>query len=325
MPWPAPTPPPQSLPDTVCHQNRPGAPPAILLAREARIVQTTIDPAWLTTLREHDGIARQSLLLGRQTSKRELKDAVASGALVRIRRSWLALPDADPLLVAAARAGVALSCVTRAERLGLWVHGDFTKPHVAAPPCSGGVRIEQDDADNPKATVHWFTPVVPRPPHTLEDGIENTLISIALCRPFEYALATWESAFRTGLADREVIGRLKLPRIARDLLSESTPFADSGLETIVPRRLRWLRVRIVPQAWLHGHRVDFLLGQRLVLQIDGGHHVGAQRDSDNRHDAELILRGYHVIRVGYRQVMDDWPGVQQLVMNAVAQGLHLAR
>lgn len=283
------------------------------------------EPGWVATLRVHDGIARQTLLAGRQTSKRELKDAVASGALLRIRRSWLALPDADALLIAAARAGVVLSCVTRAERLGLWVHGDSTMPHVAAPPCSGGVRIESDAKNAPRATVHWFAPVVPRPPHTLEDGIENTLVSIALCQPFENALATWESAFRKGLADRAVLARLRLPRIARDLLDESTPFADSGLETIVPRRLRWLRLRIVAQAWLHGHLVDFLLGERLVLQIDGGHHVGPQRDSDNRHDAELALRGYHVIRVGFHQVMDDWPGVQQLVMNAVAQGLHLAR
>jgi very-short-patch-repair endonuclease len=288
-------------------------------------VETMTEPAWLSMLREQGGVARQTALLARRTSKRELKDAVESGALLRIRRSWLALPDADPLLIAAARAGVTLGCITRAERLGLWVHGVSTKPHVAAPPCAGGVRIETDDNDVPKATVHWFAPVVPRVPHALEDGIENALVSIALCQPFEAALATWESAFRKGLADRAVLARLKLPKIARELLSESTPYADSGLETIVPRRLRWLRVRIVPQAWLHGHRVDFLLGERLVLQIDGGHHVGPQRDSDNRHDAELALRGFHVIRVGFHQIMNDWPSVQHLIMTAVAQGLHLAR
>lgn len=289
-------------------------------------VQTkTTTPAWHTRLSEEGGIARQTALLRRETTKRELADAVAGGTLLRIRRSWLALPDADPQLISAARAGVVLSCVTRAARLGLWVHGDTTRTHVAASPCSGGVRVERDAKTRaPKATVHWFVPVVPRPPHTLEDGIENTLVAIALCQPYEEALATWESAFHSGKADREVLARLKLPGLARDLLDESTPYADSGLETIVPRRLRWLQLRIIHQVWLYGHRVDFLIGERLVLQIDGGHHVGAQRESDNRHDAELILRGYHVIRVGYRQIMDDWPGVQLLVMNAVAQGLHLA-
>ncbi|HYP73948.1 MAG TPA: DUF559 domain-containing protein, partial [Microbacterium sp.] len=74
-----------------------------------------------------------------------------------------------------------------------------------------------------------------------------------------------------------------------------------------------------------GHRVDFLIGARLILQIDGGTHVGAQRDSDIRHDAQLMLLGYHVIRVGYDQVVGRWHEVQDLIMRAVAQGLHLPR
>jgi hypothetical protein len=34
--------------------------------------------------------------------------------------------------------------------------------------------------------------------------------------------------------------------------------------------------------------------------------------------------GYHVIRVGYQQVINEWEHVQDLIMRAVAQGLHLA-
>ncbi len=79
------------------------------------------------------------------------------------------------------------------------------------------------------------------------------------------------------------------------------------------------------QVWLNGHRVDFLIGERLVLQIDGGHHVDAQRIKDNRHDAELRMCGYTVIRVGYAQVMHHWPEVHELLTRAVARGLHLAK
>lgn len=78
------------------------------------------------------------------------------------------------------------------------------------------------------------------------------------------------------------------------------------------------------QAWLHGHRVDFLIGDRLVLQVDGSQHTGAQRSSDNQHDAELALLGYEVVRVTYTQVIFDWPAVQQRIMRAIAQGRHLA-
>ncbi|MDF2576421.1 MAG: hypothetical protein K0S05_3333 [Agromyces sp.] len=82
--------------------------------------------------------------------------------------------------------------------------------------------------------------------------------------------------------------------------------------------------------------MDFLIGDRLVFQIDGGSHTGRQRvfqidggshtgrqrDLDNAHDAALKLMGYHVIRVGYRQVVERWHEVQDLIMQAVAQGLH---
>ncbi|MGN8551212.1 UNVERIFIED_CONTAM: hypothetical protein OHV15_01330 [Microbacterium sp. SLM126] len=36
----------------------------------------------------------------------------------------------------------------------------------------------------------------------------------------------------------------------------------------------------------------------------------------------LTLRGYHVIRVTYGQVIEGWPDVQEQIMRAVAQGLH---
>src|SRR5690606_34658000 len=69
----------------------------------------------------------------------------------------------------------------------------------------------------------------------------------------------------------------------------SDPFADAGTETYLRSRLRWLKLRILIQIWVAGHRVDALIGDRLVLQIDGKHHVGAQRSEDIRHDAELRL------------------------------------
>lgn len=34
--------------------------------------------------------------------------------------------------------------------------------------------------------------------------------------------------------------------------------------------------------------------------------------------------GYHVVRISYHQMMHEWPLVQDLIMRAVAQGLHLA-
>ena len=81
-----------------------------------------------------------------------------------------------------------------------------------------------------------------------------------------------------------------------------------------------MQCSIVAQAWVEGHRVDFLFDGWLVLQIDGSHHVGPQRDRDNAHDAALRARGYDVIRVGYDEVIIHWPDVQQRIMLALALG-----
>lgn len=120
------------------------------------------------------------------------------------------------------------------------------------------------------------------------------------------------------MVDRDAIARFPLRPAARRLLAEVSPFRDSGLETFIVTRLRWLRIPIRSQVWLHGRRVDILIGDGLVLQADGGHHVGAQRADDNEHDAILRLHGYTVIRVTYRQVVDDWPRVQDVILRAIA-------
>lgn len=256
-----------------------------------------------------------SALRARGFSRRTIEGQIAAAALVRPRNGWVALRSADPFLVAAARAGVVLSCVTQASRLGLWVLREDAV-HVAAPPHRhvGEVRAG--------TRVHWAVPLVPRHPHVLVDPIENVLAIVASCLPYEEALVIWESAIRQGLVLQAELQRLPLPARARALLADSSPWSDSGLETLIPVRLKFLRLPIRPQVWIAGHHVDFLIDERLVLQVDGGHHVGVQRREDIAHDARLTLLGYHVIRIDYMQVVHAWHQVHDVIVRAVAQGLH---
>ncbi|MGK3951000.1 endonuclease domain-containing protein [Microbacterium sp. I2] len=270
----------------------------------------------IDTVMKRGGVVRAAVLVDAGFSRLALAAAVACGEVTVPRRGWIAAKDADPYLVAAARAGVVLTCVTQARRLGLWVL-DEDRSHVGAPPTASRLAL-------PTATVHWSVPVVPRAPGTLEDGILNTLVVVATCQPYETALAVWESALNKGLVTKEELARLPLRPRARRLLADASPFSDSGLETLVVVRLKWLRLPIRVQIWIAGHRVDFLIGDRLVLQVDGGHHVGLQRAEDVAHDAALTLLGYHVIRVTYVQVVERWHEVQDLVQRVVAQGLHTA-
>lgn len=247
-------------------------------------------------------------------SQRRVRELCDAGRAVRVKRGWIAAPDAPAELVCAIRNGGVLTCVTQAKRLELWVTQSDTRTHI-------GVGQQGRISRSGQLCVHWNAPIVPRDPASGEDHIVNVLATVAQCLPLEDAFAVWESALNRELVDWATLQRFPFVGRARQLAVEVTPYADSGLESIVRRRLSRLRLRIRSQIWVLGHYVDFLIGERLILQIDGGTHVGAQRTSDIRHDATLVLHGYTVIRVSYQQVLYRWHEVQDLVMQAVAQGL----
>lgn len=182
------------------------------------------------------GVARSTRLLDEGHSKHHLARAVEKGLLFRVQRNWVAVPGADPLLVAAARTGVVLSCVTAARRLKLWIAESPELPHVAY---RGSGRVR-----GPAAVVHWQRPVVPRHPDALEDGVKNVLMTVAACQPYERARTVWDSALNQRLIDVEVLRRLPWTGAARRLAHESSPWADSGLETIFIVRLRWLHLPV---------------------------------------------------------------------------------
>jgi very-short-patch-repair endonuclease len=145
------------------------------------------------------------------------------------------------------------------------------------------------------------------------------------CQGAEAGFVVLESALRRGRLD--VIGHRALfdlltvadGKTARLASAES----DSGTESMVKLRLIGLGIRFVQQA-LVGVRgpVDFLIGQRLVVEVDSReHHSDPYRDRQK--DAELSIRGYRVLRFMYSQVVHEWPVVERSVLAALSRGDHL--
>jgi very-short-patch-repair endonuclease len=95
------------------------------------------------------------------------------------------------------------------------------------------------------------------------------------------------------------------------------------LSSPAPRR----RVRIHSRPAADRLRRAALVGERLVVQIDGFEHhsSSAQRTKDVRFDAELVLAGFTVLRFTYAQVVHDWDHVERTVARAIAAGAHLPR
>lgn len=260
------------------------------------------------------GVIPSQALIEAGWTYRQLGAFCATGDLRRVRRGWLAVPDADAALLAAAASGGVVTCVTQASRLGVWETRPSSSLHIGIPTQSRRPRFDG-------LRLHWASPLVARDPRQLEDNVANMLAAVAVCLPIEEALAVWESALNKRLIELSELRGLPLKGNARELAEFAHPLSDSGLESMVRWRLRRFKLSIRAQPWILGHHVDFLIGERLVLQVDGGHHVGKQRTSDIAHDGVLMVNGYHVIRVGYDQVVHNWPEVQDLILRAVAQGL----
>ncbi len=80
------------------------------------------------------------------------------------------------------------------------------------------------------------------------------------------------------------------------------------------------------QQFVAGHPVDALIGERLVVQLDGFafHSTSADRTRDVAHDRELIARGFTVLRFTYAEVLHRWDSVERAISRAIAQGAHLS-
>lgn len=241
-----------------------------------------------------------------------------------VRRAWVALPEAPADLLVAARAGGRVSCTTLARRRGWWMPEHVGgETHIHLRPKSGSARLPVHDP----AVLHWAIPIAPATAFSLETGPEDALEHVARCLAFEDALVVWESAIRTeGLDAAALRGVGWLSLAARRVADAVEGLSDSGLETLLVLPLRDAGYAVRPQHVLAGHRVDMLIGERLVVQIDGfGHHSSsAQRSADVAHDALLRLRGYTVLRFTYAQVVHDRTRVLATIRQAVAQGLHRA-
>ncbi|MFT4219938.1 MAG: DUF559 domain-containing protein [Microbacterium sp.] len=270
-----------------------------------------------------DGIVHRNSVLRSGFTEREVRAAIRSGAVRRVRRHWLATAGADAELLAAAEAGGRVACVSLARRRRWWMPDDIdARRHFALLPHARPGLIGAGDV------VHWTKPVAPGPVESLEESIEDALAHIALCASPESARVLWESAIRVENLSVDALRRVCwTTRAARELAEAVTGLCDSGLESTFLVRLGPWGQPIRQQVILAGRPVDFLIGEFLVVQIDGyAHHSSAaQRGRDVRHDAELRLRGYTVLRFTYAHVLHDWPSVERTIARAVAAGLHLRR
>ena len=267
------------------------------------------------------GVARTAELFRAGVDAYSLKAAVRSGVVTRVREGVFATRETPAEVVSAAAHGGVLGCVNRIREAGLWMlDGDDGRVHVSMVR-NGRSRIHVEC----RCLVHWSGHESERGRSTLVDALAQVLA----CRGEETFFTALESAMRRGIVDPAALDRVRarVPKMHRWLIDFARWNADSGLESLLRLRLHRIGLELDSQVEVPGvGRVDFVLGERLVLEVDGvpGHaDTAASRHKDLVRDAVAAAHGLVTLRFDYALVVHDWPLVESAILAAVARGVQL--
>ncbi|MGD8167485.1 endonuclease domain-containing protein [Herbiconiux sp. P16] len=141
------------------------------------------------------------------------------------------------------------------------------------------------------------------------------------------AVASLDSAMNRGYFSFVQVAELldPMPAASSRLLDLVDPSCESGLETKARLSLKATNIPyrtqvVIPTAG----RVDLLIGDRLVLELDGWewHSNKIDFEKDRRKDLALHALEYQVMRLSYAQVSFGWSEALRVIRAKVSRGEH---
>lgn len=224
----------------------------------------------------HGGLVATCELHALGFSRAAIAAAVRRGHLWRVRQGWFSAPHLDPILARAARVGGVATCASALAQRGAWVLPD-RRLHVAVAPQACQLRSPHDARNrlgSDDAVVHW---TLGAQTNRLLRDLPEALLDYAPCAPPELLAASANSLLREHPEFRVVWPSLRdrFPLRTHSFLTSADGICESGTEYVFWIRLRHLHARMRRQVWIPGvGRVDFVVGERLVVEIDGFSHHG---------------------------------------------------
>ncbi len=272
-------------------------------------------------------MVRRSHLVDCGYTQNDIRAALTSGELERIRYGWYAQPGAHAGVTAAVRSGATVTCVSALSFAGVWSPVWFDKLHDVVHARRTEYREQRTLPLQPNVHICANVDRDARPCRFALDAIEDALISATFCQPFEWLVVLFESVLHLQRLPRRRLEELfgsGSSRAAR-ALAVSSEQSESGAESLLQLGLRRRRVRFRQQVRIDRDRVDSLIGDRLVVEVDGEqfHSSSESFEADRARDRRLIAAGYIVVRVTYWQVMSDLDAVLDDICRIVQRGDHL--
>lgn len=283
------------------------------------------------SIRRRGGLAATFELYQDGHTRAGLSAAAASGLVIRVRQGWYATNDIHPTLLEAARVGGRLTCLSALDFHGYWSY-PTDDLHVAVAPNACRLRARRSkttrlsELERPRTRVHW------RGERRGDDRFilspVASLADVISCQSEEVVVAVAASVLHKSpwLADDWLDVARSAPVAVRARFVATDGVCESGTESIFLFHISPLGIPLRRQVSIPGvGRVDFLIGERLVVEVDGAeYHTDPVRfEADRRRDAVLSRLGYRVLRFSYRQVMFAWAEVEAAVFGAVLRGDHL--
>ncbi|MFB2585955.1 endonuclease domain-containing protein [Herbiconiux liukaitaii] len=283
-------------------------------------------------LSTHGGVASTASLALAGFPAAIIDEEVRRGSILRLRRGWVALPDAPTDVVQAVRVGGRLSCLSVLKRENVWCQRD-SRLHIRVPSNAQKLssphdrRIPLGRPERFGIALHRSHRATLAEPDGPVDTFTWALLHSITCQPRDDAIVTLDSALHSGRITRVELEFLAeyLPAKFRAYLELTDPNAASGLETKARLGLHSCNIPYRSQVQIPGAgRVDILIGDRLVLEVDGREwHSGATAYARDRgRDLALVETGYLVLRLSFDQVMGEWPRVIAVIRALVGRQEH---
>ena len=276
------------------------------------------------------GLAATFELHERGHTRDDIAAAIRSRSILRVRQGWYSHHDVHPTVLHAARVGGRLTCLSALDLHGA---GLVANPGLHVAVASNACRLRMPRDSRLRITAAAASGVVT---HWRDDQAPGRLLlppvaairDLIVCQPPDIASAVaglmlhelphlwpqWMDSISTA------------PAVHRPWLRRVDGVCESGVEGLFWFRMRDLPCPMRRQVGISGAgRVDFLIGTRLVIEVDGAaYHVSPEAfEADRRRDAVLSALGFRVLRFSYAQIMFRWAEVEAAVLAAVVRGDHL--
>jgi very-short-patch-repair endonuclease len=190
--------------------------------------------------------------------------------------------------------------------------------HISLPQHSGHARPPEN------ATVHWRGRGW-NTDHRTRDPIDLILRDVADCLPRLAAICIIDSALNKQLVSLDrVVELLADTRRGHLLIPFLDPRAESGLETAFRVGAMDAHIGLRSQVDIPGvGRVDFVIGDRLLVECDGRQHDAPDgRRRDRRRDLISLATGHVVLRLDSPQILDEWGLTLAVLRELIARGEH---